>query len=76
MGIPYETAFVTRLVTIVGVPCLIFSTLVKANITPDELATMGFASLASVVIFAAIAVPSLRFYKLKQKNLSARDSVC
>jgi len=67
-GIPYETAFVTRLVTIVGVPCLIFSTLVKANITPDELATMGFASLASVVIFAAIAVPALRFFKLKQRT--------
>lgn len=67
-GIPYETAFVTRLVTIVGVPCLIFSTLVKANITPDGLATMGFASLASVVIFAAIAVPALRLCKLKQRT--------
>ena len=36
-GIPFETAFVTRLVTSVGFPCLIFAALVKADLI-DRLA--------------------------------------
>jgi len=67
-GLPYETAFITRLVTNVGFPCLIFAALVKADITADALGTMGFASLATVVVFAAIAVPVLKIFKLDQKT--------
>lgn len=67
-GIPYETAFVTRLVTSVGFPCLIFAALVKAEITAETMATMGLASLTSVVLFAVVAMPVLRLSGLEQRT--------
>jgi len=67
-GFPYETAFITRLVSNVGFPCLIFTSLVSADITPDAIGTMGAASLATVVVFALIAVPVLKLFKLDQKT--------
>ncbi len=66
-GLPYETEFVTRLVTNVGFPCLIFATLVKADLTPEAMGEMGFASLATVAAFAAVAAPVLKAFKLKQR---------
>ncbi len=66
-GIPYETEFVTRLVTNIGFPCLIFATLVKADLTPEAMGEMGFASLATVAVFAAVAWPVLKAFKLKQQ---------
>lgn len=67
-GVAYETAFVTRLVTNVGFPCLIFATLVKADITPETMGTMGLASLVSVIVFAAIAAPLLKLFGLEQRT--------
>ncbi len=67
-GIPYETEFVTRLVTNVGFPCLIFSTLVKADITPEAMGTMGLASLVTALLFAVIAAPVLRLFRLDQRT--------
>ena len=64
-GLPYETEFVTRLVTNIGFPCLIFATLIKVDLTPEAMGEMGFASLATVVVFAAIAAPVLKLFKLE-----------
>lgn len=67
-GARFETAFVTRLVTNIGFPCLIFTALVKADITAETLGTMGFASLLSVAAFAAIAAPVLKIARLSQRT--------
>ena len=67
-GVPFETAFVTRLVTNVGFPCLIFATLVRVDLTFETMGTMGFASLATVAVFAAIAIPLLRLFRLEQRT--------
>jgi len=67
-GTPFETAFVTRLVTNIGFPCLIFTALIKAPITAETLGTMGLASLLSVAAFAAIAMPVLKLAGLSQRT--------
>ncbi len=67
-GVPYETEFVTRLVTNVGFPCLIFVSLVKADITPEAMGTMGFAALVTTLLFAAIAAPLLRLFRLELRT--------
>ena len=67
-GIPYEADFVTRLVTNIGFPCLIFVTLVKADITPEAMGTMGLASLVTALLFAVIAAPLLTIFRLDQRT--------
>lgn len=67
-GERFETAFVTRLVTFVGFPSLVFTTLVKAKITAQAMGVMGFASLATVVAFAVLSAPVLRAAKLDQRT--------
>ena len=46
-GFEYRVEFVTRLATTLAVPCLIFMTLVRADITPAALATVSAAALAA-----------------------------
>lgn len=67
-GVPYETNFVTRLVTNIGFPCLIFAALIKVDITPQSMGVMGLASLVTVIIFATIAAPLLLFFKLSLRT--------
>ncbi len=67
-GLPFETAFITRLVTTIGFPCLIFTALIKAPITAETLGTMGLASLLSVAAFTAIALPVLKLAGLSQRT--------
>jgi malate permease and related proteins len=66
-GERFEVAFVTRLVTFVGFPCLVFTTLVKAEITAQAMGVMGFASLATLAAFAAVAVPVLKLANLDRR---------
>ena len=63
-GVPYETRFVTRLVSNVGFPCLIFASLVNVDLAPSVLGSMGLAALVTTVSFgliAAIVLPLLGF---------------
>ncbi len=68
MGYPYETDFITRLVTNVGAPCLVFSVLIKVDITLEMMAGMGLAALVSIIAFAVIAVPVLKVFRLSQRT--------
>jgi predicted permease len=63
-GVAYETDFITRLVTSIGFPCLIFAALVKVEIEPVAFGKMALASVLSVIAFAAIAPPFLRLFGL------------
>jgi predicted permease len=56
---PYDAALVTRLVSYVGAPCLIFSTLVGLQGMADQILAMLLASLAAMGGFALLAVLAL-----------------
>jgi len=59
-GLPYEPAFVTKLVMVVGFPCLIFSSLVQSELDLNALAEMALAAVVTLSVFAIIAYPLLR----------------
>ena len=64
-GVAYEAQFITRLVTNVGFPCLIFSTLVRTKIDWSIFSTMGLAALGTTAAFGVIAAPALRLARLE-----------
>lgn len=66
-GIAYETGFVTRMALEIGTPCLIFSTLIRAEIDP---AAFREIALASVMLYAGLGV--VAFVLLKVLGLSQR----
>ena len=61
---PFDQAFVTRLVTMVGAPCLVFSALTKTPLPGRDVAAMVTATTACLAVFAlagAAALLALRF---------------
>ncbi|MFN3259350.1 MAG: AEC family transporter [Pikeienuella sp.] len=63
-GLPYDIAFVTRLGTGLAMPCLIFSTLVRAEIGAEAFgqmiaATLLFYGLCAVLFAAALRLAGL-----------------
>jgi malate permease and related proteins len=63
-GRAFETEFVTNLVTMVGTPCLIASTLTSLEIPLPALGEVAVASLAATAGFALIGMAVLRAMKL------------
>lgn len=57
-GFDYRMEFVTRLSMTLGVPCLIFVSLMRTEIEPAALTTLSIAALAG---YAAIGIASLAF---------------
>ena len=53
LGFEYRIQFVTQLAMSIGVPCLIFVSLMQAEITPEALSALSFASIAT---YAAITI--------------------
>jgi predicted permease len=68
---PYDTALVTRLVSIVGAPCLIFSTLVGIENMAGEILDMLLAGLVAVAAFAALGAIALRLLRLPLRSYLA-----
>lgn len=62
MGRPYNTEMVTHLVSAVGVPCLVFTTLVNVDIDLDALGLMAGATIAALVIMALIGLVILKVW--------------
>jgi len=60
----YEIAFVTRIVTLIGMPALVFETLIKVDLSAEVLFKLGASALVSTGIFALISVIVLRAAKL------------
>ncbi len=56
---PFDQELVTNLVTLVGAPCLVFSTLTKIHLPALQVVLVGSATLACLVLFAAIAAVAL-----------------
>ncbi|MDA8232575.1 MAG: AEC family transporter [Magnetospirillum sp.] len=63
-GYAFDHAFVTRLITVIGAPCLVFSTLTRMRFPAADLAAMGGATLASLILFAAVGIAALRLARL------------
>ncbi|MEX1108307.1 MAG: AEC family transporter [Dongiaceae bacterium] len=63
-GRAFETEFVTNLVTMVGAPCLIASTLTGLEIPLDALGEVAIASLTATAGFALLGMAVLRVMKL------------
>lgn len=64
-GIAYETIFITRLVTNVGFPCLVFAGLVKTEVDWAIFGLMASAALASTLTFALVGALVLRLARLE-----------
>lgn len=67
LGFEYRVEFVTRLAMTLSVPCLIFVVLMNANLTPEALGALTFAS------FAAYALVTIGFFivaKLMRLDIS------
>lgn len=63
MGRPYNTDMVTHLVSAVGVPCLVFTTLVNVDIDLDALGRMAGATFAALFIMGVAGFVILKVWK-------------
>jgi len=63
-GRPFDSALVTALVTTIGTPCLIASTLTRLQPNAAQLGSMVLITLACFVGFAAVGIVALRILKL------------
>ena len=61
-GRPYNTEMVTHLVSTVGVPCLVFTTLVNVDIDLHALARMAGATFAAIFAMGAIGAAILMLW--------------
>lgn len=64
LGLGFDTGFVTRLVTYVGTPCLIFSAMTDNGLTLEGFRIMAIAALAAMVAFAAVGAVALKVAKM------------
>ena len=61
-GRPFNTEMVTHLVTAVGVPCLVFTTLVNVDIDLDALGLMAGATFAAIGLMAVVGALVLKVW--------------
>ena len=66
--IPYDIAFVTRLATQIAMPCLIFSTLVRADITPAAVQEIALTTLALYGSFTVVFAIGYRLAGLQLRT--------
>ena len=59
-GMPFDTNMVATLVTSIGAPCLIVSTLLENRPDPETISTMGFAALCVVGSVACVSAIGLK----------------
>ena len=63
-GRSYDRALFARLISDLGAPCLVFSSLVELRVPPEDLARISGAALLAIVSFAVVAYPILRLARL------------
>lgn len=66
-GRPYDVSLITALVTNIGTPCLVFSTLIETKLDPQAFLTMGAATAASLAVFYPAYFLILKAMKLSQR---------
>lgn len=60
LGLPFETPFVTTLVTNIAAPCLIVATLTKLNVSTEAFGQMAGAAALAILIFMVVGAAVLR----------------
>lgn len=71
LGRRYDTELVTQLITDVGAPCLVFSSLVGLDVGSGRMATMVGATLAALASFAVLGAAILRVARLPATSFLA-----
>ena len=71
LGGEYRVQFVTQLAMTLSVPCLIFVSLMKAEIDPAALTAVVMAAGVSYVLLAAVAFGVLRLAGLSRRTFLA-----
>ena len=66
-GHAFETPFVSKLVTNIGAPCLIFSTFMEIEISREAFTEMMGAAFITMVIFGVVGYLALNAFKLNQQ---------
>ncbi len=64
LGRSFDRDLVTRLITDVGAPCLVFSGLISLDARSDDLTTIVGAALLAMACFAALGAAVLRLARL------------
>lgn len=67
-GHDFETNFISKLVTNIGAPCLIFSTFMEMDLDMDAFNSMLGAALLCMVIFGLVGFVVLKIFKLSQQT--------
>jgi predicted permease len=63
-NLPFDQLMVTNMVTLVGAPCLVFSTMTRARLPGAEILLTGGATLACLALTSAIACAGLWLVKM------------
>lgn len=67
----YPTEFVTRLCMTLAVPCLIFTALIRAEISPADLAALSLAALAAYGVVIVLTWVIVRSMRLDSRSFTA-----
>lgn len=67
LGKPYDTAMVGSLMTNIGAPCLVFSSLLRITVEPAALGLMAGMALAALGVSAVIGVGALKAAGLSRR---------
>ncbi len=68
-GLSFDVEQITLLVTYVGTPCLVFSTLTQVEIDPTAFSEMALAAAITIVLFAVIGAIILKVFKVNMQNI-------
>lgn len=63
-GLPYDTALVTRLLTNVTTPCLVFSRLGTLEIPIETFGMIALSAVAAIFVFAAFGFLALKLFRV------------
>lgn len=61
---PFDREFVTRLITTISAPCLVFSTFMEVSVEMDSFLSIMSGTLLNVIVVGLIALVILRLLKL------------
>jgi hypothetical protein len=66
-AMPFSQSFVTQFVSLVGAPALVFVTLLDSRFALPDIARMGGATLACLLLFTAVALPALQLLRFEPR---------
>jgi hypothetical protein len=66
-GLPFDQTMITNLMTLIGAPSLVFSIFTKMRMPASDIAIMGAASVACLVLFGVSAAVGLRLAGLRAR---------